>query len=183
MTLFPAQTPTPGGAPGKTATPQPGTTPTPTPAQTNAFEQLGWTAPSGVAQGLVPRVVFAASKPSVGYACTINSGGSLQISKTTDGGVTWKFLNNPIQINGTFCFVTVNPTNPNDVLVNDGSPFTYTIMRSKDGGVTWQKQDAGTLAFGNWGWAGSTLLVGAIQTESQESQTALYKSVNGSRFV
>jgi hypothetical protein len=107
----------------------------------------------------------------------------LQISKTTDGGVTWKFLNNPIQINGTFCFVTVNPTNPNDVLVNDGSPFTNTIVRSKDGGVTWQKQNAGTLAFGNWGWAGSTLLVGTIQTESQESRTALYKSVNGGPFV
>jgi len=85
----------------------------------------------------------------VGYACTISSGGPLQISKTTDGGATWKFLNNPIQINGTFCFVTVNPTNPNDVLVNDGSPFTNTIVRSKDGGVTWQKQNAGTLAFGN----------------------------------
>ncbi len=54
----------------------------------------------------------------------------------------------------------MNPTNANDVLVNDGSPFTNTITRSKDGGVTWQKQSAGTMSFHTWGWAGSTLLVG-----------------------
>jgi photosystem II stability/assembly factor-like uncharacterized protein len=189
-TAFSAQTPTPGESAGSTPTPYPcpptplpGATPTGTPAQSSAYEQLGWKAAQGVAKGLVPRVVYSTSKPSAGYACTISSGGSLQISKTTDGGVTWKFLNNPIQINGTFCFVTVNPTNPNDVLVNDGSPFTNTIVRSKDGGVTWQKQNAGTLAFQNWGWAGSTLLVGTILTESQEPLTALYKSVNGGPFV
>jgi hypothetical protein len=49
--------------------------------------------------------------------------------------------------------------------------------------VTWQRQSAGTLSFHNWGWAGSTLLVGAILTESQESLTALYRSVNGGPFV
>jgi hypothetical protein len=192
VTPFSAQTPTPGGTPGGTPgstasprpclpTPLPGTTPTPTPAQANAYEQLGWTAPPGVKQGLVPRAVFAASKPNVGYACTTGPNGETQISKTTDGGATWTYLSSPIR--ATFCFVTVNPTNPNDVLVNDGSPFNNTIVRSKDGGVTWQKQNAGTLAFQKWGWAGSTLLVGTILTESQESLTALYKSVNGGPFV
>ena len=77
----------------------------------------------------------------------------------------------------------MNPTNANDVLVNDGSPFNNTIARSKDGGVTWQKQSAGTMSFHSWGWAGSTLLVGTIQTESQEPLTALYKSDNGGPFV
>ena len=59
VTPFSAQTPTPGGAPGPTATPslcpptpQPGTTPTPRPTQTNAYEQLGWTAPPGVKTGI-----------------------------------------------------------------------------------------------------------------------------------
>jgi len=56
-------------------------------------------------------------------------------------------------------------------------------VRSKDGGVTWQKQNGGTLTFQNWGWAGSTLLVGTILTDSPESLTALYKSDNGGPFV
>ena len=73
---------------------------------------------------------------------------------------------------------------PNDVLVNDGSPFTNTIMRSKDGGVTWQKQrrrDAGVPVTGAgparpcW-WA-------RFRRRARNPQTALYKSVNGGRFV
>jgi hypothetical protein len=39
------------------------------------------------------------------------------------------------------------------------------------------------MSFHSWGWAGSTLLVGTIQTESPEPLTALYKSVNGGPFV
>jgi hypothetical protein len=178
-------TPTGTNAPGTpdpcAPTPPAGATPTATPAQANAYEQLGWTAPPGVKQGYVPHVVFSAAKPAVGYACTNDSGGALQISKTTDGGATWTFLNSPIS--GDLCHVTVNPTNPNDVLVNDGSPFNNIIARSKDGGVTWQKQSAGTMSFHTWGWAGSTLLVGTILTESQEPLTALYKSDNGGPFV
>jgi BNR/Asp-box repeat len=134
-----------------------------------------------VAQGLIPRVAFAASKPSVGYACTSGSGGALQISKTSDGGATWKSLSSPLS--GAFCVVTVNPTNSDDILVNDGNSFTNVIVRSRDGGVTWQKKNGVTLAFQNWGWAGSTLLVATILTESQEPLTALYKSVNGGPFV
>jgi hypothetical protein len=164
-----------------TPTPPIGATPTPTVGLSTTYAQLGWAAPPGMKQGLVPRVVFAASRPSVGYVCTAGPNGETQISKTADGGATWTFLSSPIR--ATLCFVTVNPTNPNDVLVNDGSPFHNTIVRSKDGGVTWQKQNAGNLSFQNWGWAGSTLLVGTILTESPESLTALYKSVNGGPFV
>jgi transposase len=167
VTAPPAQTP--GGTPGPTAPPDPcaptpvsGATPTATTIQSSAYKQLGWTAPPGVAQGLIPRVAFAASKPSVGYACTCGSRGALQISKTSDGGATWKFLSSPIS--GAFCFVTVNPTNSDDILVNDGNSFTNVIVRSRDGGVTWQKQNAGTLSFHTWGWARSTLLVGTPDT-------------------
>jgi hypothetical protein len=165
-----------------TPTPPIGATPTPTVALSTTYAQLGWTAPPGVKQGLVPRVVFAASRPSVGYVCTAGPNAETQISKTTDGGATWTFLSSPIMsspIKATLCFVTVNPTNPNDVLVNDDSPI---IVRSKDGGVTWQRQNT-SLAFQNWGWAGSTLLVGTILTDSPESLTALYKSDNGGPFV
>jgi|GEM_PF-6690837 len=186
-TPFPAETPI-SDTPGPTVTAHPcapspvsGATPTAITTQSSAYEQLGWTAPPGVAQGLIPRVAFAASKLSVGYACTAGSGGALQISKTSDGGATWKFLSSPIS--GAFCFVTVNPTNSDDILVNDGNSFTNVIVRSRDGGVTWQKQHGVTLAFQNWGWAGSTLLVATILTESQEPLTALYKSVNGGPFV
>jgi hypothetical protein len=78
-TPFSAQTPTPGPtatpSPCPPPTPFPGGTPTATPAQSTVYEQLGWTAPPGVKQGLVPRVAYSTSKPSVGYACTISSGG------------------------------------------------------------------------------------------------------------
>jgi hypothetical protein len=173
-------------ASGPTATPDPcaptpSATPTITPVPVSAYEQLGWTAPPGVKQGKIPRVVFADSQPSVGYACTFGADGAAQISKTTDGGATWKFLSSPIMV--TFCILTVNPTNANDVLVNDGGQFGNVTVRSKDGGVTWTKQDTGRLAFDNWGWAGSTLLLTTVQTESPESLTALYKSVNGEPFV
>ena len=78
-------------------TPPAGATPTATPAQANAYEQLGWTAASGVKQGQIPRVVFSAAKPSVGYACTAGPNGETQISKTTDSGATWKFMSSPIR--------------------------------------------------------------------------------------
>ncbi|HEX3271794.1 MAG TPA: hypothetical protein VHR15_14180, partial [Ktedonobacterales bacterium] len=171
-----------GGASGPCQpTPQPGTTPTPTPGQANAYEQLGWTATAGIGAVGIPRVAFAPSAPTVGYICA-SSQGALELVKTTDGGASWKAASAP-SLSGD-CRLSVNPTDARDVAANDGNPFTSTILRSRDGGGAWQKQSVGELAFQNWGWAGSTLLVATQVTENPvHSETDLYRSVNGGAFT
>ena len=174
VTPFSAQAPTPGGTPGPCQpTPQPGTTPTPTPGQANAYEQLGWTATLGIGTVGIPRVVFAPSTPTVGYICAASTQGGIELAKTIDGGASWKTVYAPPPDSGN-CQLSVNPTDARDVAANYGNPFANTIMRSRDGGV-WQKQSVGELAFQNWGWVGSTLLVATQVTESPGSVTALPK--------
>ena len=132
-------------------------------------------------QGQIPRVVFAASQPSVGYACT--AGSTARLADQQDD--RWRrYLEVPEQPDhGTFCSITVNPTNANDVPSQRRQPI-HQYHRALDG---WRRDLAeakrGETAFHTWGWAGSTFLVATHLTENPYSETDLYKSVNGGAFV
>jgi hypothetical protein len=72
--------------------------------------------------------------------------------KTTDGGLTWQPLTDYWQFLQVAC-IAVHPTNPNILYVGTGDfqgwmrPFSQGIMRSTDGGQTWQQ--LGATVFGN----------------------------------
>jgi photosystem II stability/assembly factor-like uncharacterized protein len=67
--------------------------------------------------------------------------------KTTDGGLTWQPLTDHWQFLQVAC-IAVHPTNPNILYVGTGDfqgwmrPFSQGIMRSTDGGQTWQQLGA-----------------------------------------
>jgi photosystem II stability/assembly factor-like uncharacterized protein len=72
--------------------------------------------------------------------------------KPTDGGLTWQPLTDYWQFLQVAC-IAVHPTNPNILYVGTGDfqgwmrPFSQGIMRSTDGGQTWQQ--LGATVFGN----------------------------------
>jgi photosystem II stability/assembly factor-like uncharacterized protein len=72
--------------------------------------------------------------------------------KTTDGGLTWQPLTDDWQFLQVAC-IAVHPTNPSILYVGTGDfqgwmrPFSQGIMRSTDGGQTWQQ--LGATVFGN----------------------------------
>ena len=72
--------------------------------------------------------------------------------KTTDGGATWQPLTDHWQFLQVAC-IAIHPTNPNILYVGTGDfqgwmrPFSQGVMRSTDGGQTWQS--LGATQFGN----------------------------------
>ncbi len=72
--------------------------------------------------------------------------------KTTDGGATWQPLTDDWQFLQVAC-IAIHPTNPNIIYVGTGDfqgwmrPFSQGVMRSTDGGQTWQS--LGAAQFGN----------------------------------
>jgi hypothetical protein len=114
----------------------------------------GWVEAHGVGQGTVPRIAFAPSDPQMAYACTVSASGALVMSGSQDAGAIWHAHGTPLQDEA--CKLSADPTNPPDLLLSDGSSFSTHLVRSFDGGQTWQPQQVGTLAFQQMGWAGST---------------------------
>ncbi len=72
--------------------------------------------------------------------------------KTTNGGQTWQPLTDNWQFLQVAC-IAIHPTNPNIIYVGTGDfqgwmrPFSQGVMRSTDGGQTWQS--LGATQFGN----------------------------------
>lgn len=147
-----------------------------------------WTRVDAVGNQGFPAIAFAPSQPTRGYA--INGGGGgrstqiLSIVVTSDGGKTWQVAGSP-GISCTRCLVSVNPIDPQDVVVVDKQTQTaIAIARSRDGGANWTKPDVGNLAFDALGWMGSTLFVATQVTENPiNSQVNLYVSANGQPFT
>ena len=135
-----------------------------------------------------PAIAFAPSQPARGYVISgVNGGRSTQIVSivvTSDGGRTWQVSGSPT-ISCTRCLVSVDPIDPQDVVVvNNQTQNAIAIARSRDGGATWTKPDVGNLAFDALGWMGSTLFVATQVTENPiASQVNLYVSANGQSFV
>jgi photosystem II stability/assembly factor-like uncharacterized protein len=143
----------------------------------------GWSTAPGIGEGYVPRIAFAPSLPTTAYACILNLNSKIAVSVTHDGGATWQSLGIPLSGSGSPCNITVNPRDPQDVVVNDGNSYTIGLVRSRDGGKTWNRPSVGSLAFLSWGWVGSTLYVATVLTDAGSQLTTLYASADGGPFV
>lgn len=147
-----------------------------------------WTRVDAVGSQGYPAIAFAPSQPTRGYAFNTLVGGRstgiASIVVTSDAGKTWQVAGSPL-ITGANFIISVDPSDPQDVvIVNRQTQTGIQIARSRDGGATWTKPDAGNLAFDALGWAGSTLYVATQVTESAvSSEVNLYESVNGQPFV
>ncbi len=143
-----------------------------------------WTRVDAVGNQGFPAIAFAPSQPARGYAFNGGGGGRptyvASIVVTSDGGKTWQVTGSP-GVSGTNCIVSVDPVDPQDVVVvNHQTQNGIDIARSRDGGATWTRPNFGTLAFDALGWAGSSLYVATQVTENPvSSQVNLYVSRNG----
>lgn len=139
----------------------------------------------------IPSIVFAASNRAIGYACTRN-GNTGALIGTTDGGQHWRTLA-PVCAGMQGNTLSVDPTNPDDVLLSEIMPPDYggygvVLFRSQDGGHTWAQQDmraAGGLALTAMSWAGSTPLISLSPAESGSPTplVAVMASFGGGLFV
>lgn len=174
-----------GGPPATAAAPTPPAASILSPTATATPRPLpsGWSAAHGVGAGYVPRIAIAPSEPATAYACIVSPNGKIVVSGTRDGGATWHSLGTPLAGSGSPCAITVNPTNAQDVVVDDGNSYRVTLARSRDGGRTWTEPSVGSLAFQSWGWVGSTIFVATTQVDSGSELTTLYASAGGGPFV
>lgn len=95
----------------------------------------------GLAANFGGQIAIDPSSPATVYLAASNNSG---ISKSTDGGSTWKST-----FNGTAASVAVDPFNSNHLLVGVPAgldPLTYSnaLQVSNDGGVTWSNGSAST---------------------------------------
>lgn len=93
--------------------------------------------------GRVNAVAYDPVNPNVYYIGAPQGG----VWKTTDGGATWTPLTDHWQFLQVAC-IAIHPTNPNIIYVGTGDfqgwmrPFSQGVMRSTDGGQTWQSLGA-----------------------------------------
>lgn len=124
-------------------------------------------------------VAFAPSDAAIGYACGRSAQGIFTV-RTQDGGNQWTppaLLNDP----SSTCSVAVDPTAPDDVVVNTG-----VVWRSTNAGATWHalalpNVKPGLPAVSTIAWAGGTLF--AAFAWSPYYQHTLVASVAGGPFV
>ncbi len=146
----------------------------------------GWVTAQGMQQGVIPDVVFAPSAPATGYACIgisgANGAASIVVYGTQDTGVTWHELNR--LAGGTRCLLSVNPTNPRDVVIVafPDSPATV-VFRSQDGGGRWDRPNLGQLSFQALGWDDGNFFITTQLTDSGSNLTEMFESVAGGAFV
>lgn len=160
-------------------------TPAASPTAPSTGIPAGWTDAHLVA-GAVPRVAFAPTSPSIGYAVIMEPSGTANVSATTNGGDTWQQLARPIS-NQDHCDISVDPTNARSVALVCTPPASsgYAVLRSFDGAKTWTQQKMGVTAncYAGTGWAGSTLLMAFAFCDGASTQTQLVASVNHGAFV
>lgn len=154
-----------------TALPTPTMTPLPFPFP--GWKQAG---PPAVNIGYAP------SNPRDGYACgpvaAAGQVGPIMVYASSDGA---NFTHAATPLTGGFCELSINPTDPRDVLltassaeyVSGGSPV-LTYARSVDGGQTWHTLPLSNQD-GNWmlsstAWLGNTLY-GTLQKNDLTSAT------------
>ncbi|MCS7301018.1 MAG: hypothetical protein NZ556_05640 [Fimbriimonadales bacterium] len=98
--------------------------------------------------GRVNAVAYDPVNPNVYYLGAPQGG----VWKTADFGATWQPLTDYWQFLQVAC-IAIHPTNPNIIYVGTGDfqgwmrPFSQGVMRSTDGGQTWQS--LGAAQFGN----------------------------------
>ena len=121
-------------------------------AQLRQRQSATSTPPSGqwkqVLQGYtITSIVAARSKPSVLYACAMQtsatspaSPGSATVLRSTDFGDHWQDIGSKASVGNT-CDLTVNPNDSNEIYVTGtaSSPqFTTVLKHSTNGGQTWE---------------------------------------------
>lgn len=146
----------------------------------------GWAAAQGMQQGVIPDVAFAPSAPATGYACIgiagANGAASIVVYGTQDTGVTWRELSR--LAGGTRCLLSVNPTNPRDIVLVALPDSTATVVfRSQDGGGRWNKPNIGQLSFQALGWDDGNLFITTQLTDSGSNLTEMFESVAGGAVV
>lgn len=132
--------------------------------------------PSGTGLGRVNAIAFHPTDPKIIYAGSPSGG----LWITTDGGSTWKSLTYDIPTLGVSA-IAIDPVNPNIIYIGTGDDDAgdapgYGILKSTDGGTTWQMANQGieneTI---------SKILI--FNNNPQQLLTAtlsgVYKSVNG----
>ena len=92
----------------------------------------------GVGIGRINRVVFHPTNNQIVFACAPAGG----LWKSTDGGVTWE-TNTDLLPNLGASDLAINPLNPNVMYLatgdrNAGDTYSYGILKTTDGGVTWK---------------------------------------------
>jgi hypothetical protein len=156
-----------------TSTDTPTTVPTATPQPLHVTPAQGWVTPAALS--FAEYVAFSTSDPLTGYACgtpasaPISTEPPILFSKTHDGGRTWSAPAN-ITPTGQICTLSVNPVNPQDVLVLVGACRNHcdSVLwpwRSLDGGSTWKKltlppdSNSSGYVISHFTWSGNTLFV------------------------
>ncbi|MFN3690346.1 MAG: WD40/YVTN/BNR-like repeat-containing protein, partial [Fimbriimonadales bacterium] len=95
---------------------------------------------TAVVAGRVNAVAYDPGNPQVYYAGAPQGG----VWKTVDGGATWQPLTDYWQFLQVAC-IAIHPTDPQVIYVGTGDfqgwmrPFSQGVMRSTDGGQTWQR--------------------------------------------
>ncbi len=116
---------------------------------------LTWNSANGTGANILPstnlgriEIAIAPSNTSTLYAAMgSNSGRSLGIFKSVDGGLNWTSL--PLGVAANYCgyqcgynnVIAVDPVNANVIYVGGQSP---SLFRSLDGGATWAQADVNT---------------------------------------
>ncbi len=141
----------------------------------------GWTqSSSGTGEGWnragpydAAAIAFAPSAPATAYTCGQQHPPDgqpvpLMFGLSRDAGQTWQMLSTPAT--GVSCDLTVNPTNPQDVLLMaspDRCVSPAKLYRTFDGGAHWSlwslpspgPSQSAALLCSQWVWVGSTLII------------------------
>lgn len=177
-------TPTVTSAAPATATSAAQPTASPTSATASASVPAGWTK-AAIPDGYLPDIAVAPSSPRVAYAVNELGGGSVVVSGSQDGGVSWQTLAHPTS-NQDRCQIAVDPTDATDVALacTPAASSGYTILRSFDGAKTWTRPALGITVncYQTMGFADSTLLLAFSLCDSPTSQTQLIASANKGPF-
>jgi hypothetical protein len=170
---------------------------TPPPLHLNAPPPDGWQA---TGPAWAQTIAFAPNAPATAYTCGAphlpvpNRSVPIQMGVSRDAGNTWRALDTPAL--GVACGMTVDPTDPQDVvLIASPCPSCtplpgLALYRTRDGGRSWQtwslppRGPGGLLEFAGYQWTsvGSTFYVASFAA-GEASYTRLAASVRGQPFV
>lgn len=95
--------------------------------------------PWPIAFQAIARPVIALPGSDTVYAATYSTGNYIFINKSTDGGVTWKQINQTIIPGGQSWAMAIDPSNPKILYLGTGNG----VWKSQDGGVTWEPRSQG----------------------------------------
>ena len=150
-----------------------------------------WTAKFGTglpAGAAIGPLTIAPTKPATLYAIvsvysSSSFGGATyeQVSKSTNGGVSWTAANRGLPSSGVFQSLTVDPTNPATLYAvtyhYTGANKRYEIYRSTDGGGNWSVLSSTGLP--TWETKASTVTIGSLAVDPINPSVLYAATING----